>query len=315
MLSIRVPIMQVLCWNRFLCVQVPKSGADASAVFWCTAWNSPGHSTAILPFEGWTGNSITFEWSTATERIMEAKRTCTEIQRPWSWFCLWSILSVFQCPFVLENSSHIFDLADSCINVGLHIGKFTRYCYRQAKLQERDLAGDGECHTEPRQNDTKYGQQHSNKMNREEVRFVLLHIVGKVVSGWKRRISTKSNANTISQSVLLVQSGCTGMEKAQGAKMLQHPFREAPYDPKWMNACETPGCRSATTEAVHLVRKQCRRNMTCPTKNLQARSLKSLARLNKRPLEFGVVCSKWWCNQFACVALLLVVGLLFSEGS
>ena len=114
-----------------------------------------------------------------------------------------------------------------------HWRKFTRYCYRQAKLQERDLAGDGECHTEPRQNDTKYGQQHSNKMNREEVRFVLLHIVGKVVSGWKRRMSTKSNANTISQSVLLVQSGCTGMEKAQGAKMLQHPFREAPCDPKW----------------------------------------------------------------------------------
>ena len=121
MLSIRVP-MQVLCWNRFLCVQVPKSGADASAVFWCTAWNSPGHSTAILPFEGWTGNSITFEWSTATERIMEPKRTCTEIQRPWSWFCLWIILSVFQCSFVLESSSHTFDLADSCINVGLHIG-------------------------------------------------------------------------------------------------------------------------------------------------------------------------------------------------
>ena len=59
--------------------------------------------------------SITFEWSTATERIMEAKRTCTEIQRR-SWFCLWSILSVFKCPFV-----HIFDLADWCINVGVNL--------------------------------------------------------------------------------------------------------------------------------------------------------------------------------------------------
>ena len=61
-------------------VQVPKSGADASALF-CTAWNSPGHSTA-LAFRGVDWElSITFEVQLRKER-MEAKRNVCKTHRP-----------------------------------------------------------------------------------------------------------------------------------------------------------------------------------------------------------------------------------------
>ena len=65
------------------------------------------------------------------------------------------------------------------------------------------------------------GQKHSNKLKREEVRFVLLQSCERLKEA---HINTKPCKHN--QPISFIQSGCT--------KMLQHPLsKEAPCFPEW----------------------------------------------------------------------------------